>query len=66
MEEIYLDLASVDELFIRIPGLRRKCDVARRVIEATRGDLTIELRRNALERLIRRLEEVMGGEDRRG
>lgn len=66
MEEIYLDLASVDELFIHIPGLRRKCDVARRVIEATRGDLTIELRRNALERLIRRLEEVMGGEDRRG
>ena len=66
MEEIYLDLTSVDELFIHVPGLRRKCDVARRVIEATRGDLTIELRRNALERLIRRLEEVMGGEDRRG
>ena len=61
MEEIYEDLTSVDELFIHIPGLRRKCDVARRVIEATRSDLTMELRRSALERLIRRLEEVMGG-----
>ena len=61
MEEIYEDLTSVDELFIHIPGLRRKCDVARRVVEATRSDLTMELRRSALERLIRRLEEVMGG-----
>jgi predicted translin family RNA/ssDNA-binding protein len=43
-----------------VPGLRRKCDVARRIIETTRGDITIEARRDQLEESIRKLEKILG------
>jgi len=39
--------------------LRRKGDVARRLIEITRGDITIEVRRTALERSISKLESKL-------
>ena len=32
-----------------VPGLRHKSDTARRIIEATRGDVTLEIRRKSLE-----------------
>jgi translin len=61
METIYAELTNLDEANILVPGLRRKCDVARRVLEATRGDVTIEVRRSQLEESInslrKRLEE---------
>lgn len=57
METIYLELMAMDEGFLLVPGLRRKCDVARRIIETTRGEITVEARRVSLERAIRRLEE---------
>jgi len=40
-----------------VPGLRRKCDVARRIIETTRGDVTQEVRRKTLEDYLKRFEE---------
>jgi len=65
METIYLELEGIDEAYFLIHGLRRKCDEARRIIEATRGDITMEIRRNTLERSIKALEralkEVSGG-----
>ncbi|MEM2111711.1 MAG: hypothetical protein QXX08_07525 [Candidatus Bathyarchaeia archaeon] len=59
MESIYSELIKHDELFILIPGLRRKCDVARHVIEATRGDVAIEVRRSSLEKSIEELKEAI-------
>ena len=56
MEHIYSELTALDDAYIIINGLRRKGDVARRLIEITRGDITIEVRRTALERSISKLE----------
>ena len=49
MEEIYIELMAMDEAFMLVQGLRRKCDIARRIIESTRGDVTQEVRRKELE-----------------
>lgn len=59
METIYSELISHDELQALIPGLRRKCDIARRIIEATRGDLTVEARRTALHSAIKELHRLI-------
>ncbi|MGF3521544.1 MAG: hypothetical protein ACQXXJ_00415 [Candidatus Bathyarchaeia archaeon] len=56
MDEIYIELMALDEVYMLVPGLRRKCDVARRVIEATRGDITLEVRRKALEDYLKRFK----------
>ncbi len=55
MEHIYSELTALDDTYIIINGLRRKGDVARRLIEITRGDITSEVRRNALEQSISKL-----------
>jgi len=60
MEHIYSELMAMNDAYLLVPGLRRKCDVARRVIEITRGDVTIEARRCSLERSIQRLEKTVG------
>ncbi len=59
MEHIYSELTVMDDAYLLVSGLRRKCDVARRLIEITRGDVTIEARRSALERSILKLEETI-------
>jgi translin len=59
MEEIFSELTAMDDAYMLIPGLRRKCDIARHVIEATRGEITIEARRASLERSIRKLERAL-------
>lgn len=59
MEHIYTELTALDDAYTIINGLRRKGDVARRLIEITRGDITIEVRRTALERSISRLENKL-------
>ncbi|MEM2341701.1 MAG: hypothetical protein QXX94_03600 [Candidatus Bathyarchaeia archaeon] len=59
METIYNGIIGCDELLIFISGLRRKCDVARRVIEATRGDVTAEVRRSALSNMMRDLQRIL-------
>jgi translin len=56
MDEIYIELTALDEAYMLIPGLRRKCDVARKIIEITRGDITQEVRRNMLEKHLERFE----------
>ena len=59
MEQIYVELTAMDDAFLLISGLRRKCDVARRLIEITRGDVTIETRRSSLECSIKELEKTV-------
>ncbi len=59
MEEIYVELMSMDEAYMLVPGLRRKSDVARHLIETTRGDITIESRRSSLEQCMKNLEKLV-------
>ncbi|MFC1486264.1 haloacid dehalogenase [Thermoproteota archaeon] len=59
MEQIYSELTALDDAYILIKGLRRKGDVARHLIEITRGDITIEVRRSALEHSILSLEKKL-------
>jgi translin len=58
MDEIYIELMALDEAYMLVPGLRRKCDVARRIIESTRGDITQEVRRKSLENYLKRFERT--------
>lgn len=58
MDEIYTELMAMNEAYMLVPGLRRKCDVARKIVETTRGDVTHEVRRQSLERFMKRLENL--------
>jgi translin len=58
MDGIYIELMAMDEAYMLVPGLRRKCDVARRIIEATRGDVTQEVRRKSLENYLKQFEHA--------
>ena len=60
MDEIYIELMAMDEAYMLVPGLRRKCDVARRIIESTRGDVTQEVRRKSLENYLKQFERAQG------
>ena len=60
MEHIYAELIAMDDAYLLIPGLRRKCDVARHLIETTRGEVAIETRRKSLEIAIKKLEKTIG------
>jgi translin len=57
MDEIFIELEALDEAYMLVPGLRRKNDVSRRIIETTRGDITQEVRRKALEDVLLRFEK---------
>ena len=57
MEDIYAELMSLVSVYHLASGLRRKCDVARRLIEATRGEVTVETRRSVLKRSLEGLEK---------
>jgi len=59
MEQIYVELMSMDEAYMLVPGLRRKSDLARHIIETTRGDITIEARRSTLEECMKNLEKIV-------
>jgi translin len=61
MDEIYVELMAMDEAYVLVRGLRRKCDIARKVIEITRGDVTQEVRRKALENRLKRFERKIKG-----
>ncbi|MCW3995588.1 MAG: hypothetical protein NWE98_05505 [Candidatus Bathyarchaeota archaeon] len=56
MDEIFIQLLSLDEAYMLVPGLRHKSDTARRIIETTRGDITLEVRRKSLEDQLKKLE----------
>lgn len=59
MEHIYTELTAMDDAYLLVHGLRRKCDVARHLIEITRGDVTTEARRSSLESRMEKLEKRM-------
>ena len=56
MDDIYAILVTMDYPDAITGGLRRLTDVARGIIERTRGDLTISLRQERLENSLRELE----------
>ncbi|MGB9958977.1 MAG: hypothetical protein ACPLKQ_00435 [Candidatus Bathyarchaeales archaeon] len=60
MDEIYTELMAMDDAYMLVPGLRRKCDVARKIIETTRGDLTHEVRMQTLEKHLKQFEKLQG------
>jgi len=59
MEYIYAELIAMDDAYLLISGLRRKCDIARHLIETTRGEVAIETRRKSLETAIKKLEKTI-------
>jgi translin len=63
MDDIFSVLVTMDYPDAITYGLRRQTDVARAIIERTRGDVTFSLRGEHLERSISRLvQQLPGGE----
>lgn len=56
MDQVFIQLLALDEAYMLVPGLRHKSDIARRIIESTRGDITLEVRRKSLEDQLKRFE----------
>jgi len=56
MDQVFIQLLALDEAYMLVPGLRHKSDIARRIIETTRGDITLEIRRKSLEDQLKRFE----------
>lgn len=56
MDDVFIQLLSLDEAYMLVPGLRHKSDIARRIIETTRGDITLEVRRKSLEDQLKKIE----------
>jgi translin len=61
MKEIYGELISLEKAYVLASELRRKCDIARRIIDATLGDVMMEARRSSLQKTVERLEEKIMG-----
>lgn len=67
MDEIFVQLLALDEAYMLVPGLRHKSDGARRTIEATRGDITLEVRRKSLEDYLKKFNPANGkGKPKKG
>jgi len=60
MDDIYAILVTMDYPDAITGGLRRLTDLARGIIERTRGDLMVSLRQAKLERSLRRVENRLG------
>jgi translin len=58
MEAVYEDLYSLDHTAI-LPTFRHKMDIARKLIESTRGDVVTETRRLSLENTIKNLRNIL-------
>jgi translin len=65
MDEIYSVLVTMDYPDAITNGLRRQTDLARGIIEKTRGDMTISLRGEHLEQAIGRLSDQLAGDGSR-
>jgi len=61
MDEIYSVLVTMDYPDAITSGLRRQTDIARNIIEKTRGDITFSLRGEHLEQAIERLSAELNG-----
>ena len=57
MDDIYASLVTIDFPDGMTGGLRRSTDVARGILEKTRGDLTLALRQRDLEETLRHFEQ---------
>jgi translin len=58
MEEIYYGISTLDEqVYSVVSGLRRKCDVARHLLELTGSDVMVEARQRRLEKVLKALEK---------
>lgn len=67
MDEIYAVLVTIDYPDAITNGLRRQTDLARGIIEKTRGDITFSLRGETLSQAIRKLSsQLSGGLDEAG
>jgi len=63
MDDIYAVLVTMDYPDAVTHGLRRLTDIARSLLERTRGDVTLGLRQQVLEDALHRLEERLGSSD---
>jgi translin len=63
MDDIYAILVTMDYPDAITGGLRRLTDVARGIIERTRGDITMSLRQGRLENSLRELEMRLDHQD---
>jgi len=61
MDEIYAVLVTMDYPDAVTGGLRRLTDIARSIIERTRGDVTLSLRHERLEQTLRQVEARING-----
>jgi translin len=64
MDEVYGVLVTMDYPDAITGGLRRTTDVARGILEKTRGDLTVAMRQEELERRLRQLDQDLRRLDR--
>jgi translin len=62
MDEIYSVLVTMDYPDAITGGLRRQTDLARGIIEKTRGDVTFSLRGETLSQAIHKLSRQLNGE----
>jgi translin len=62
MDEIYSVLVTMDYPDAITNGLRRQTDLARGIIEKTRGDVTVSLRGEHLTQAIRKLSGQLNGD----
>jgi translin len=63
MDEIYSVLVTIDYPDAITNGLRRQTDVARGIIEKTRGDVTLSLQGEHLTRAMKNLSVQLNGQD---
>ena len=63
MDEIYSVLVTMDYPDAITNGLRRQTDLARGIIEKTRGDVTFSLRGEDLTQAIRKLSSQLNGKN---
>ncbi len=62
MDEIYSVLVTMDYPDAITNGLRRQTDVARGIIEKTRGDVTFSLRQQNLTQAIHKISSQLNGQ----
>jgi translin len=58
MEKIFEMMMEFDYPDVVLPGMRRRQDMVRRIIEITRGDLTTAIRQQKLENELKRAEKA--------
>ncbi len=63
MDEIYNLLVTVDYPDALTNGLRRQTDLARGIVERTRGDMTLSLREERLQQALTRVASQLPGEE---